>query len=71
LKHLLTDCQRWRAHREQCMGAALSMIAGMGVGSMEEKMILTTSRTGIQWKKGSTLATPSIDSETTTCGAFQ
>jgi len=53
------------------MGAALSMIAGMGVGSMEEKMILTTSRTGIQWKKGSTLATPSIDSETTTCGAFQ
>jgi len=32
-------------HREQCMGAVLSMIAD------------TSSRRGIQWKKSSTLAT--------------
>jgi len=57
LEHLLTECQRWKGHREQCMGAVLSMIADMGVGSKGGESD-TTSRRGIQWKKGSTLATP-------------
>jgi len=39
LEHLLIDCKRWKDHREQCMGAVLSMIADMGVGLREEKMI--------------------------------
>jgi len=55
---------------EQCMGPVLSMIADMGVGSKEEKMILLlggkySGRRVAHWLPRST------DSESITCGAFQ
>jgi len=70
LEHLLIDCKRWKDHREQRMGAVLSLIADMGVGSREEKMILLlggehNGRRVAHWLPRS------IGSETITCGAFQ
>jgi len=70
LEHPLIDCKRWKDHREQCMGAVLSMIADMAVGSKEEKMILLlggeyNGGRVAQWLPRST------DSETITCCAFQ
>jgi len=60
---------RWKDHREQCMGAVLSMIADMGVRSREEKMILLlggeyNGRRVAHWLRRS------INSETITCGPF-
>jgi hypothetical protein len=70
LEHLLIDCRKWRAEREQCMGAVLSEIAAVGVVEKEDSVTLLLGgecggRKVAGWLPSST------DSETITCGAFQ